>query len=112
MKFYTISDLVFVGGSLVPTGGHNILEPASLGVPALFGPHMHNFKESAALILSCGGALQIKDGNDLTANLQLLLDDSEKRQTMGRNGIRLIMENSGATKMHMEVIRKLVKGDE
>ena len=62
--------------------------------------------------MSCGGALQIKDGNDLTANLQFLLDDSEKRQTMGRNGMRFIMENSGATKMHMEVIRKLVKGEE
>jgi 3-deoxy-D-manno-octulosonic-acid transferase len=109
MKFYTISDLVFVGGSLAPTGGHNILEPASLGVPVLFGPHMHNFKESAALILACGGALRIKDGNDLTANLQLLLDDSEKRLTMGLSGMRLIMENSGATKMHMEVIRKLMK---
>ena len=109
MKFYTISDLVFVGGSLVPTGGHNILEPASLGVPVLFGPHMHNFKESAALILACGGAIQIKDGNDLTANLQLLLDDSEKRRAMGRKGMSLVIENSGATKMHMEVIRKLMK---
>jgi 3-deoxy-D-manno-octulosonic-acid transferase len=112
MRFYAISDIAFVGGSFVPTGGHNILEPASMGVPVLFGPHMHNFKESAGLILSCGGALQINDGNDLTANLQLLLDDSEKRQTMGRNGMRVIIENSGATKMQMDVIRKLMKDDE
>jgi 3-deoxy-D-manno-octulosonic-acid transferase len=111
MGFYAISDLVFVGGSLVPTGGHNILEPASLGVPVLFGPHMNNFRESAALILAYGGALQIQDGNGLAVNLQLLLDDSEKCQAMGRNGMQLVMENSGATKMQMEVIRKVLRSE-
>ena len=111
MGFYAISDLVFVGGSFVPIGGHNILEPASLGVPVLFGPHMHNFRESAALVLAYGGGFQVKDGEELTAVLQLLLDDPEKRLATGQNGMRLLLENSGATKMQMEVIRKLVKDD-
>jgi 3-deoxy-D-manno-octulosonic-acid transferase len=109
MRFYAMSDLAFVGGSLEPTGGHNILEPASLGVPVLFGPHMQNFRESASLIQSCGGGFQVKDGEELAALLQLLMDNKDKRQTSGRNGMRLLRENSGATEMHMEVIRKLLR---
>ena len=50
LRLYGIADLVFVGGSFVPTGGHNVLEPASLGVATLFGPHMHNFREIAAML--------------------------------------------------------------
>jgi 3-deoxy-D-manno-octulosonic-acid transferase len=108
MGFYAISDMVFIGGSLVPTGGHNILEPASLGVPVLFGPHMNNFRESASLILSFGGAIQVRDGDDLAECMQLLMDDSEKRREMGRNGMRLVMENSGAAKKQMEVIGRVL----
>jgi 3-deoxy-D-manno-octulosonic-acid transferase len=109
LRFYAMSDLAFVGGSLVATGGHNILEPASLGVPVLFGPHMQNFRESAALILSCGGGFQVKDGEELTDLLKLLMDNQDKRHDAGRNGMRLLEQNSGATEMHMEVIRKLMR---
>ncbi len=108
MKFYAISDLVFVGGSLVPTGGHNILEPASLGAPVLFGPHMNNFRESTALLLAGGGGYQVKNGEDLTALLQNLLEDAGKRHETGQNGIRLVTENSGATKKQMAVVSKLL----
>jgi 3-deoxy-D-manno-octulosonic-acid transferase len=104
--------VAFVGGSLAPTGGHNILEPASLGVPVLFGPHMQNFREAAALILSCGGGFQVRDVEELTAVLQLLMDNQDKRHDAGKNGMRLLEENSGATVMHMEVIRKLVRSQE
>jgi 3-deoxy-D-manno-octulosonic-acid transferase len=110
MGFYAISELVFVGGSLVPTGGHNILEPASLGVPVLFGPHMNNFRESASLILACGGGLQIRDGADLASNLSNLMENSEKRLSMGENGMRLVMANSGAAERQMEVIRSVIRG--
>lgn len=108
LKFYAISDLVFVGGSLVATGGHNILEPAAMGVPVVFGPHMHNFREAAALILSCGGGLQVQDGAELTKVLQLFLDDGAKRGAAGANGMRLLTENSGATGLHLDVIRRLM----
>lgn len=108
MRLYAISDIVFVGGSLATTGGHNILEPASLGVPVLFGPHMHNFRESATLLLACGGGFQVRDGDELTADLQILLDDGAKRYVTGQNGMKLLLENSGATEMHMEVIKKLL----
>ncbi|MGD0845936.1 MAG: 3-deoxy-D-manno-octulosonic acid transferase, partial [Geobacteraceae bacterium] len=101
-----------VGGSLAATGGHNILEPASLGVPVLFGPHMHNFRETASLLLACGGGFQVEDGEELTAVLQILLDDETKRRETGQNGMKLLLENSGATEMQMVVIRKLMKGEE
>jgi 3-deoxy-D-manno-octulosonic-acid transferase len=109
MRFYAVSDLVFVGGSLVPTGGHNILEPASLRVPVLFGPHMSNFREAAALVLEHGGGRQVQSGDELAAALATLLDDGEARRTMGENGARLMEENGGATLRHLEAIEKLLK---
>ena len=71
MRFYTISDLVFVGGSMVPVGGHNILEPASLSKPVLFGPHMSNFREITAMILKFGGGVQVADGRELEFSMQV-----------------------------------------
>ena len=112
MRFYTVSDIVFVGGSLTATGGHNILEPASLGVPVIFGPHMQNFRESATLLLACGGGFQARDGEELITLLQLLLNDEAKRRDTGQKGMKLLLENSGATEMQMEVIKKFVKGEE
>ncbi len=111
MRFYAIADLAFVGGSLVPTGGHNILEPASLGTPVLFGPHMHNFRESAALLLAGGGGFQVKDGDDLATLLQSLLDDPEKRNSTGENGTRLLLENGGSTQRQMGLIKRLLTVD-
>ena len=108
MRFYALADAVFVGGSLVATGGHNILEPASLGVPAMFGPHMHNFREATEIILASGGGIQVRDGEDLAASLKLLLDDEAKRRAMGESGAKLFLANSGAAERHMEVIRDLL----
>ncbi|MCM2356562.1 MAG: 3-deoxy-D-manno-octulosonic acid transferase [Geobacteraceae bacterium] len=108
LRFYDVSELVFVGGSLVPTGGHNVLEPASLRVPVLFGPHMSNFREAAALILSCGGGLQVRDGAELAAALEELLKDETRRHAMGASGARLMEENSGSTALHLQVVEKLL----
>jgi 3-deoxy-D-manno-octulosonic-acid transferase len=112
MRFYALADAVFVGGSLVATGGHNILEPASLGVPVMFGPHMHNFREAAEIILASGGGLQVRDGEELAASLKILLDDEERRRAMGESGVKLLLANSGATEKHMEVIRKLLASND
>jgi 3-deoxy-D-manno-octulosonic-acid transferase len=109
-KFYAVSDIVFVGGSLVPTGGHNILEPASFRVPVIFGPHMSNFREAAEFILACGGGLRIEDGDELAAVLARLLDDPAKRCAMGENGARLLEENSGSTGLHVKVVERFLKG--
>jgi 3-deoxy-D-manno-octulosonic-acid transferase len=108
MRFYAISDIAFVGGSLTMTGGHNILEPASLGVPVLFGPHMHNFREPAALLLACGGGTQVTDGEDLEDKLKLLMGSHAKRLEMGKNGLRMLEDSHGAISIHMEIIRRLL----
>jgi len=108
MRYYTISDMVFVGGSLAMTGGHNILEPASLGVPVLFGPHMHNFREPAALLLACGGGAQINDGEELKGMFKLLMGNLAKRLEMGNNGLRMLGESRGAISRHMEIISRFV----
>ncbi len=106
---YAISDLVFVGGSLVPVGGHNILEPASLAVPVIFGPFMSNFREISAMILKINGAVQIADGIELTATVRDLLEDEDKRHDIGANGARLLEENRGSTERHMEIIASFLE---
>lgn len=103
-KVYSVSDVVFVGGSLVPVGGHNLLEPASCGVPVLFGPCMSNFREIRSLVLDNGGGIEVADQAALTASLRGLLNDANKRKEMGMNGANVLRRNSGSTERHMEII--------
>lgn len=104
MGLYALSDLAFVGGSLVPTGGHNLLEPASRGVASVFGPHMTNFREIAGLVLACGAGIQVDSAAGLTAACGRLLDDDALRRHMGANGLAMMEENGGATARHMGMI--------
>jgi 3-deoxy-D-manno-octulosonic-acid transferase len=108
MRLYAVADLVFVGGSLVPVGGHNVLEPASLGVPVLFGPHMANFRDIAGLILSYGGARQVADGAGLAAACVELAADKGKRRELGDSGCRLVNEEGGATQRHLAAIAAIL----
>lgn len=108
LSLYAISDLVFVGGSLVPVGGHNLLEPASMGVAALFGPHMSNFREIAATSRAYDSARQVADAAGLAASVSALYHDSAARLQMGENGRRLIAEQGGATGLNMAVIDRLL----
>jgi len=110
MDLYAVSDLVFVGGSLAPVGGHNILEPASLGVPVLFGPHMNNFREIASRMLECGGGRRVDDAAMLKQAIRDLLESEATRREMGENGANLLREHSGATDRHMEIIESLPAG--
>lgn len=104
MALYALSDLVFVGGSLVPTGGHNLLEPASVGVPCIFGPHMSNFREIAALVLRYGAGIRVETAEELTVACRTLLDSAEQRLILGQNGLQMMQENGGATERHLEMI--------
>ncbi|WP_306533211.1 3-deoxy-D-manno-octulosonic acid transferase [Geobacter sp.] len=107
MNLYALSDVVFVGGSLVPVGGHNLLEPSSVGVPVLFGPHMHNFREITTLVLAAGAGEQVEDRTGLEAALRRLLEDESARRAMGENGSRLMAEQGGAAARHLEIIEPL-----
>ncbi len=104
MNLYALSDIAFVGGSLVPTGGHNLLEPASLGLACLFGPHMNNFREIAELVLQYGAGIQLESPQELADACRDLIADNARRLLLGQNGLKMMADNGGATKRHMEII--------
>jgi 3-deoxy-D-manno-octulosonic-acid transferase len=108
---YSVSDLVFVGGSLVPVGGHNPLEPASMGVPVLFGPHMSNFREIASLSVDYGVAREVPDPGALKESVLELYNDKEECLRMGEKGGRLLSDQAGSTALNMEIIDRLLKGE-
>jgi 3-deoxy-D-manno-octulosonic-acid transferase len=93
---YAAADVAFVGGSLVAVGGHNLLEPAALGLPVLTGPHYFNSREIALLLLKQGAALQVADAQELAAVLQRLLDDPEERRRIGAAGKQIVESNRGS----------------
>lgn len=104
MNLYSLADVVFVGGSLVPVGGHNLLEPASRGIPALFGPYMSNFTEITALVLESRAGVQVNTPAELVETLRRLIKDPGERRRIGDNGLKMLLENGGATEKHMNVI--------
>ncbi len=93
---YAAADVTFVGGGLVPVGGHNLLEPAALGVPILFGPYMHNFKEIAKKIVEHNAALQCQDKDAIVQAVQSLYSDMSKRKLLIANGKAFVEKNRGA----------------
>ncbi len=107
-KVYTIANVVFIGGSLVPTGGHNAIEPASLGKPVVFGPYMHNFTESANLLLESKGAIQIADEAGLAACLLKLILDSEYAEQIGKIAKEIVQKKKGASKRNLEIISRFL----
>jgi len=104
MSLYALADIAFVGGSLVPTGGHNLLEPASVGIPCLFGPHMDNFREIAALVLCYEAGIRVETAPELVERCRELIMNGDLRRQLGQNGLRMMAENGGATRKHMEII--------
>ena len=95
---YALGSVAFVGGSFVPIGGHNLLEPAAFGVPVLFGPHTHNFEFMSESILRSGGAMRVQDGPELHDAMKRLLSDSGLRRRMGERAKGFVLENRGALK--------------
>ena len=104
LNLYAVSDLVFVGGSLVPIGGHNLLEASLTGKPVLFGPHIHNFREISAKLVRAGAGLMVSGTADFFEKSVLLLDDPVRCRAMGHAGRALIVENAGATERTMQRI--------
>jgi 3-deoxy-D-manno-octulosonic-acid transferase len=104
MNLYASAEIAFVGGSLVPTGGHNLLEPASLGVASVFGPHMSNFREIAELVRQYGAGVAVASADDFLESCKTLISSPELRQVLGQNGLKLMRDNGGATGRHLDVI--------
>ncbi len=106
MGLYALSNLAFVGGSLKPTGGHNLLEPASLGIPSIFGPHMNNFREIAHLVLQYGAGIQLETPDQLAETVRTVVTNETLRQVLGQNGLKMMRDTGGATKHHMQEIER------
>ncbi len=110
-SLYQIATVVFVGGSLVPAGGHNILEPALYGKPVVFGPHMQNFSEIAETFLTNGAAIQVRTAGELEEDVLSLIGDPVRRARVGAAARALVESNRGARDRTLLVIRNLLPPD-
>ncbi|HEX3391869.1 MAG TPA: glycosyltransferase, partial [Solirubrobacteraceae bacterium] len=108
MAFYAASDAAFVGGSLVPVGGHNLLEPAALGVPVITGPYTQNGPEIARLLIEAGGALEVADGAALAGAAGRLLADPVLREHMGESARRFVEARRGGLARLLALIEPLL----
>ena len=109
MTFYGASDIAFVGGSLVATGGHNMLEPAALGLPILSGPHVFNFEEISQSLVAAGGMRLVKDSEALAKQTQRLLSDQQAWQQMGENAEKFVSKNRGALNKTLAIITHFLR---
>lgn len=103
-RIYGLASISFVGGSLVPSGGHNLLEPASFGCPVLFGKHTHNFVLMSELLLEHGGGKRIDDPENLYIVLKELLSDPDRLEKMGEHSKTFVETNSGAVNRVIDYI--------
>jgi 3-deoxy-D-manno-octulosonic-acid transferase len=105
-RFYAMADLVFVGGSLVPHGGHNLFEPARLGKAILFGPSIHNFAEEAELLVGEGAAVRVEDAGGLRAGVGRLAASPEDRLRLGSRALEVTRLRRGAVERHIEWVER------
>lgn len=106
---YAVADIAFVGGSLVPFGGHNPLEPAGFAVPVFFGPHMGSFREISKMLLSAGGALQVRDEDELYRSFSGLFNDEQRREAQGLRARGVLEKNRGALSKTLDLIRGFLR---
>ncbi len=105
---YRLADIAFIGGSLVPAGGHNPLEAAAAGIPVLFGPHMEDFAEISRDLITAGGAAEITGSDDLADQLTDLLLNAKKRQIMGQAARDFVFTNQGVVNNHLREVHRLL----
>jgi len=107
LNFYSAADIVFVGGSLVKTGGHNILEPVSLKKPVIFGPYMFNFRDITSLFLRNKAGIMVADAQELVNKTKEILSSSLMAKQLVERAYELIISNRGSTKKNIEIIKQL-----
>ena len=109
LDFYAMSDVAFVGGSLVKVGGHNLLEPAALGVPVLTGPNYFNAADIAKILIDSGAAIVVRDAAELGQRVAELLSNPAERGRIGAIGRASVEENRGALEKLMSLIDPLLR---
>ncbi|RWU26445.1 3-deoxy-D-manno-octulosonic acid transferase [Pseudomonas alkylphenolica] len=105
---YALADIAFVGGSLVPNGGHNLLEPAALSLPVISGPHLFNFLEIAAMLRDAGALQEVDDAQGLAAEIRRLIELPQDARRMGEAGRAVMKANQGALQRLLEGLGRLV----
>jgi 3-deoxy-D-manno-octulosonic-acid transferase len=108
LRYYAASDVAFVGGSLAPIGGHNVLEPAALSKPVLVGPHTFNFVDITNQLLDAGAAIRVTGAGDLEEAVSRLFRDPERRDRMGRASRDLVKGGQGALARTLEITSELL----
>ena len=106
--FYAAADIAFVGGSLVPIGGHNLLEPAALGLPILTGPHLYNAEDIARMFREYGAVKTVANADELSESLAALYRRPSMRERMGKTGWRLVADNRGAVDRLLEKLEPVL----
>ncbi|RZF24923.1 3-deoxy-D-manno-octulosonic acid transferase [Paraburkholderia sp. UYCP14C] len=106
--YYAASDLAFIGGSLLPLGGQNLIEACAVGVPVLIGPHVFNFTQATADALAAGAAVQVQDPADLARALRELFGDKARRLAMGGAAAAFAARHRGATARTVDVLAALL----
>ena len=102
--YYTACDIAFIGGSLLPFGGQNLIEACALGKPVLIGPHTHNFAEASERAVTAGAAVRVMDGADLQRKAAALLDNPKVTQRMSTAALAFSTEHQGATTRLVDMI--------
>ncbi len=109
-SIYSLAYVAFVGGSLAPRGGHNILEPAGFGLPIVVGPHTENFRDIVQKFVDGGGVLVVRDQHELQSALLRLLADPVERKQLGERALEMLKANQGATERTLAELEKLLAG--
>jgi 3-deoxy-D-manno-octulosonic-acid transferase len=108
---YTLADVAFVGGSLIPVGGHNVLEPAAAGIPVLFGPHIEHFREPAQALLDAGGGSVVADAAELAQAFRTYLADPDRASAAGAAAGQVVESNRGALALSVALVLKALTQD-
>jgi 3-deoxy-D-manno-octulosonic-acid transferase len=108
---YALADVAFVGGSLVPHGGQNILEPAVWGLAPLYGPHFENFRWAAEILREAGAGAVVQDASSLTAAARYLLDNPSERRRLGEAALKALTAHQGAARRQAGLVAGLARGE-
>jgi len=109
--FYAASDIAFVGGSLVPAGGHNLLEPAAQGLPIIFGPHVYNAQDIADMFVELGACRQVEDAAELATTIARLIENPHEAAQLGQKALALLDKNRGALGRLLVLLEPLLGDD-
>lgn len=109
LLLYAVADIVFVGGSLMPHGGHNLLEPCVLGKPVLTGPHVFNFSEISQILFSNHALMEVNNAEALAHQVIYLFEHTDIAARMGRDALQVIEQNRGALQRQLKIICNCVQ---